>query len=434
MNEELPIPFTIAVLSHRDADVATLEAFRYPEEKAFLEMARDRFKGVVLLQTCNRVEILVQGEPQALADFLAETGRERFTVLENGDALRHLLELASGMDSLIVGEDQIIGQMKKALLTAEEMETLSPLLKICLDKAIHTGIQIRRKTAINRGAVSIGSAAVSLAEQLLGGLQKRHILVVGTGEMGVLVTKALAAKGLSAIYLANRTYERAVALAERTGGRAVNLKELYHYITLSDVVISCTSAPHPIIYCNPLREAMEERKWPLEEHPRTLILIDIAQPRDVEEGAKSIDGIRLFTVDDLREISENNIQARKKEMEQARALLKEELEHCIRLVKRASVDDMLGGLYTWAEAIRIRERDRALHRIGTTDPRYESILDDLTNTLVKKLFSDTTYAIRACAERGELEKAHSLVKAITKGDAEDHAAPRSPDEISKREP
>jgi glutamyl-tRNA reductase len=420
MNEELPFPFTVAVLSHHVADVAALEAVRYPDERAFLELARDRFKGAMLLQTCNRVEIVVEGEAGPLYDFLAETGRNKFTVLENGEALCHLLELASGMDSLIVGEDQIIGQMKKALLAAEETGTLSPLLKICMDKAIHTGIQIRRKTAINRGAVSIGSAAVSLAEQLLGGLEKRHILVVGTGEMGMLVTKALAAKGLSAIYLANRTYERAVALANRTGGRAVNLKELYHYMTLSDVVISCTSAPHPIIHCDRLREVMAGRKWPLEDHPRPLILIDIAQPRDVEEGAESIDGIRLFTVDNLREISENNIQARKKEMEQARELLMEELDHCLRLIKRASADDMLGGLYTWAEAIRLRERDRALHRLGAIDERTESILDDLTHTLVKKLFSDATYSIRSYAERGEIDKAHSLVKAITKGDTSDH--------------
>jgi glutamyl-tRNA reductase len=425
MKEELPVPFTIAVLSHHDADVATLETFRYPDEKAFLELARGRFKGVVLLQTCNRVEILIQGESRILTDFLAETGREKFAVLENDEALRHILELASGMDSLIVGEDQIIGQMKKALLEAEEMGTLSPLLKVCLDKAIHTGIQIRRKTAINRGAVSIGSAAVSLAEQLLGTLEKRHILVVGTGEMGMLVTKALAAKGLSAIYLANRTYARAVALAEKTGGKAVNLKELYHYITLSDLVISCTSAPHPIIHCDPLKQAMEGRKWPLEEHPRPLILIDIAQPRDVEEGAERIDGVRLYTVDDLREISENNIQARKKEMEQARELLKDELDHCIRLIKRASVDDMLAGLYTWAEAIRLRERDRALHRIGSTDPRIESILDDLTHTLVKKLFSDTTHSIRTYAEHGQVDQVSSLVKAITKGDTADQGSSRS---------
>jgi glutamyl-tRNA reductase (EC 1.2.1.70) len=423
MSNCLPVPFTIAVLSHHDADVAALEASRYPDERAFLERARQQFKGVVLLQTCNRVEILVQGEPRALIDFLAETGRDTFSVLENGEALCHLLELASGMDSLIVGEDQIIGQMKKAVLAAEEMGTLSPLLRICLDKAIHTGIQVRRKTAINRGAVSIGSAAVSLAEQLLGSLEKRHILVVGTGEMGMLVTKALAAKGLSAIYLANRTFERAAALAEKTGGKAVNLKELYHYITLSDVVISCTSAPHPIIHCEPLMKAMEGRKWPLEAHPQPLIVIDIAQPRDVEEGAEAIDGVRLYTVDNLREISENNIQARRKEMEQARELLKDELDHCIRLLKRASVDDILAGLYTWAEAIRLREKDRALHRMGTTDPRMESILDDLTHTLVKKLFSDTTFSIRSYAERGEIDQAHSLVQAITRGEAADSPPP-----------
>jgi glutamyl-tRNA reductase len=386
-------------------------------------MARDRFKGVVLLQTCNRVEVLVQGDRQSLVDFLTEKDWRQYTLLESEAALRHLLELASGMDSMIVGEDQIIGQMKLAFLAAEKEGTLSPLLRICMDKAIHVGIQIRRKTRINRGAVSIGSAAVSLAEQLLGSLDNRHILVIGTGEMGMLVTKALAAKGLSAIYVANRTYERAVSLAEKIGGKAVNLKELYHYITLSDVVISCTSAPHPIIHHEPLRVAMKERTWPLEVHPRPIILIDIAQPRDVEEGAESIDGVRLFTMDNLRAISENNIQARKKEITQAQALLKDELEHCVRLVKRASVDDMLAGLYTWAEAIRIRERDRALNRIGLRDERINSILDDLTYTLVKKLFSDTTHTIRSYAEKGELDKAHTLVKAITENSGLDRRSP-----------
>jgi glutamyl-tRNA reductase len=143
----------------------------------------------------------------------------------------------------------------------------------------------------------------------------------------------------------------------------------------------------------------------------------------VEEGAESIDGVRLFTMDNLRAISENNIQARKKEITQAQALLKDELEHCVRLVKRASVDDMLAGLYTWAEAIRIRERDRALNRIGLRDERINSILDDLTYTLVKKLFSDTTHTIRSYAEKGELDKAHTLVKAITENSGLDRRSP-----------
>lgn len=415
MDEPAPVPLAIASLSHHHADVAAIEAFRFPDEGAFLCNAHERFKGVVLLQTCNRVEIIVQGEHTVLDEFLKGQNRQGYQIYEGIDALRHLLELASGIDSMIIGEDQIIGQLRRALLISQEAGVINQMLQTCVEKAIHVGVQVRRKTQINRGAVSIGSAAVTLAEELLGSLERRHILVVGSGEMGVLVTKALAAKGLSAIYVANRTYERAVALANRIGGKAVNLRELYHYLTLSDVVISCTSAPHPIIHCPQLKDAMMERQWPLDSTPRPIILIDIAQPRDVEEGAEEIDGVRLFTVDHLRTISENTLQLRKGEVEQAQLIIQEELVHCAKLLRRMSADDMLATLYTWAESIRVRERDRALNRIGAGDPRMAAILDDLTRVMIKKLLADATYAIRLYAEKGEMEKAQALVRAFTEG-------------------
>jgi glutamyl-tRNA reductase len=253
MDRQVSTPLAVASLSHHDASATDLEKARFPDEGAFLKSAREHFRGVLLLQTCNRVEILVQGTPVALSDFLTSLGRRDFRILEGVEVLRHLLDLAAGIDSMIVGEDQIIGQMKTALALAKEAGVSSNLVEICVEKAIHVGIQVRRRTNINRGAVSIGSAAVQLAENLLGGLGEKHILVIGSGEMGMLVAQALSARGLSAIYVANRTYERAVTLAEKIGGRAVNLKDLYHFIQLSDVVISCTSAPHPIIHREPLR-------------------------------------------------------------------------------------------------------------------------------------------------------------------------------------
>lgn len=416
MDDEFTFPIALASVSHHHADIAMLEAFQFLDEKSLLLKAKERFKGVILLQTCNRIEVIVHGEGEALSDFLLEEGRKGFIVYSGTDALRHILELAAGIDSMIVGEDQIIGQMKKAFLQADEVGSLDHLVRTCFEKAIHVGIQVRRRTNINRGAVSIGSAAVDLAEEVLGSLENRHILVIGSGELGMLVTKALAARGLTAIYVANRTYERAVALANKIGGKAVNLKDLYHYMVLSDVVISCTSAPHPIIHNDRLRDTMNERRWPLEEHPRPLLIIDIAQPRDVEEGANKIDGVRLFTIDDLKCISENNIQSRRNEIEQARQIIDEELRHCLRLVKRTTADDAIATLYTWAESIRIRERDRALNRIGVKDDRTRAIIDDLTHVIVKKLLSDATYAIRSYAERGEIDRAEAIVKAITESE------------------
>ena len=417
MYRQVHAPLAIASLSHHDAKATELEKARFPDEEAFLKQAREHFRGVLLLQTCNRVEILVHGSPATLGDFLLSLGRTGFRVCEGGEALEHLLLLAAGIDSMIVGEDQILGQMKAALARAKEAGVSSNLVEICIEKAIHVGIQVRRRTKINRGAVSIGSAAVQLAENLLGGLGEKHILVIGSGEMGMLVAQALAARGLSAIYVANRTYERAVALAGKIGGRAVNLRDLYHYIQLSDVVISCTSAPHPIIHCGPLREAMKERRWPLEERPRSLVIIDIAQPRDVEEEASAIEGVNLFSIDDLRVVSENNLRERRAEADRARAYIGGELAQFVSLVNRAAADDTLSLLYTWAEAIRVRERDRAVHRLSADDPRVGEVIDDLTRAMVKKLLSDATLSIRECAERGEIQAAEAMVRAITQGEA-----------------
>ncbi|MDD1668494.1 MAG: glutamyl-tRNA reductase [Methanomicrobiales archaeon] len=416
MDRQVYTPLAVATLSHHDAAATELERARFPDEEAFLSSAREHFRGVLLLQTCNRVEVLVQGTAAGLSEFLTSLGRRDFRILEGVKVLQHLLDLAAGIDSMIVGEDQILGQMKAALARAKEAGATSNLIEICVEKAVHVGIQVRRRTNINRGAVSIGSAAVQLAENLLGGLAEKHILVIGSGEMGMLVAQALSARGLSAIYVANRTYSRAVALAGKIGGRAVNLKDLYHYIQLSDVVISCTSAPHPVIHGDPLREAMKERRWPLDESSRPIIIIDIAQPRDVEEGVSSIEGVSLFSIDDLRVVSENNLKERKAEAERARGFIGEELEQFVSLVNRTAADDTLSLLYTWAEAIRVRERDRAIHRLAGDDPRVREVIDDLTRVMVKKLLSDATLSIRECAERGEIQAAEAMVRALTQGD------------------
>lgn len=416
MPEPFTTPLALAGINHHTADIATLEAFRFPDEAAFLREARDRFRGAFLLQTCNRVEVLVQGDGRSLEGFLQEQGRSGFAVLEGDAVPRHLLELAAGIDSLVVGEDQILGQLKRALAAAEEAGACNNVIGLCVNKAVHVGVRVRRQTQINRGAVSIGSAAVTLAEKLLGTLRDRHILVVGSGEMGVLVAQALSAKGLTAIYVANRTYDRAVMLADKIGGRAVNFKDLYRYIALSDVVISCTAAPHPVIRTEEIREVMEERLWPLDKHPRHLILIDIAQPRDVEDEVRSIEGVHLFTIDDLRSINDAAMDSRRSEADRAREIIDEELDHFTRLLRRTAADETLALLYTWAESVRSRERDRALARLGEKDGRTAEIIDDLTRALTKKLLSDATASIRACAECGDITAAEALMRAITRGE------------------
>ena len=414
-----PSRLAVAGVSHHTADVMALEAFRFGDEPAFLAAAQKKFKGVLLLQTCNRVEVIVEGTADNLKEFLEQQGRKGFFLMEGREALHHLLSLAAGIDSMIVGEDQIIGQLKKALADGEAAGTASPFLAVCINKAVHVGVGVRRTTKINRGAVSVGSAAVLLAEAEIGTLEGRHILVVGSGEMGLLVAQALAAKQLTAMYVANRTFGRAVKLAEKIGGKAVRMSELYHYITLSDVVISCTSAPHPVIHKAELAEAMRARCWPVEGHPRPLIIVDIAQPRDVEEGAGTIDGVRLFTIDDLRQVNEQTMSTRRAEAERAAAYVDEELEHFIRQLHRKSADDCIAALHSWAETVRLRERDKALSRLGSTDERTTEVIDDLSRVLTKKILTDATASIRACAEEGDRDAAEALVQALTRGMAAD---------------
>jgi glutamyl-tRNA reductase len=233
--------------------------------------------------------------------------------------------------------------------------------------------------------------------------------------MGKLVAQAIAAKNLKAIYVTNRTYETAVDLADKIGGKAVKMDDLYRYISLSDVVISCTGAPHAVIHANELREALESRRWPLDEKERPLILIDIAQPRDVEEEIVNIHRVRVFTIDDLRSVSEKNMSIRKKQAEAAEKMISLDLISFVSMLNRTSADDILVDLYTWAESIRIRERDKALSRLKDADEKTKGVIEDFSKVLVKKMFSDATIAIRGCAESGDLEGAEKYVHAITRG-------------------
>ena len=161
---------------------------------------------------------------------------------------------------------------------------------------------------------------------------------------------------------------------------------------------------------------MEERLWPLDTHPRHLILIDIAQPRDVEEGVRSIEGVHLFTIDDLRNVNDATMESRRSEADRARGIIDEEAEHFVRLLRRAAADETLALLYTWAESIRARERDRALARLREADDRTAEVIDDLTHALTNKILSDVTTAIRACAECGDITTAEALMRAITRGE------------------
>lgn len=399
---------SLAVLSHEKHSSAELADQLFDEGEFYKTVSSP----CLLLQTCNRIEILSRESGDALSAFLESQGKEGFTILEGEDVLLHLLELAAGTKSLIVGEDQILGQMKKALLTAEEAGSVDDVISACITAAVRFGVLVRQKTAINRGAVSVGSAAVLLAEEELGGLDGRNILVVGGGETGKLVARALSEKDIKAIYVANRSYETAAALAAEIGGRAMRLDQMYSCLSEADVVISCTSAPHEIIRAEPISKIMEKRLWPLDDAPRKLLMIDIASPPDIEYACADISGVSLYTIDDLKGISKRNLASRKKEIRTAEELIREYLPEYIRIIKRTSAGDVLSELYSWAEDIRARETEKALRAIRNGSD-IEETLEKFSLSLTKKLLDDTSCAVRRFAEESRIDKAKSLVTTIT---------------------
>ncbi|BAW31740.1 glutamyl-tRNA reductase [Methanothermobacter sp. MT-2] len=321
---------------------------------------------------------------------------------EDKKALKHLLRLASGLESMIIGEDQILGQIKDARLEALKRGLCGPTLDMIFNKAVHVGQIIRNKTKINKGSVSIGSAAVELAESVQGDLKCKKVLVIGAGEMGALVARALAEKQLKAIVVANRTYDRAVRLARELGGYAIQFDRLDEALSDADVVISATAAPHYIL----TRERVE-KAIPIERRD-SVTMIDIANPRDIEEKVREL-GIRLFNIDDLRGIAEKNRRKRENEARKAEQIIEKELELLVNSLKYKKVEPLISQIRKSMEEIRIRETEKAMQMLGELEDK-EKIIDDLTRSIVNKIFHDIISKLRKAAEEDDEE----LIKACEK--------------------
>ncbi len=316
--------------------------------------------------------------------------------MEKGQsALKHLLRLAAGLESMIIGEDQILGQIKEARIAALKRGSCGPILDTIFNKAIHVGQLVRNKTQINKGSISIGSAAVELAESVQGDLKCKKVLVIGAGEMGALVARALAEKQLKAIVVANRTYDRAVKLAEELGGYAIQFNRLDDALSDADVVISATAAPHYIL----TRERVE-KAIPVERRDK-VTMIDIANPRDIEEKVKEL-GIKLFNIDDLRGIAEKNRRKREKEAQKAEQIIEEELGLLFNSLKYKKIEPLISKIRKSMEEIRVKETKKAIKMLGELEGE-EKIIEDLTRSIVNKIFHDIVSRLREAAEADDKE-------------------------------
>ncbi|MEM3881314.1 MAG: glutamyl-tRNA reductase [Candidatus Bathyarchaeia archaeon] len=393
-------------ITHKTARLPLIEAVVFKEIKDALRDIRslEKVDECVLLQTCNRVEIYAvseDGEKAAkrLKDFLVQKAEaladEVSRAIEcslDGDALRHILRLASGLESMVIGEDQILNQVWDAYLEAESAKAAGIVLKHLFMRAVSVGRRVRKETGINKGAVSIGSAAVELAETLLGKLDQKKILVMGAGEMGTLVAKALARRCLKPVFIANRTYERAVKLAGELSGRAVKFDSLEEVLTDADVVICSTAAPHYLLTKNTVSKLMNQR-----QNEADLLIIDISNPRNVEETVKEVPKVKLYCIDDLQLIAEKNKQKRLKSIEKASAIIEQELVLLNRDIKILSVNDIVSLLFARAEEIRQKELAEALKMLGPLDAREKKIIEDLTFILLKRTYVPIVENLRSAA-------------------------------------
>ncbi len=357
-------------------------------------------KEFISIKTCNRAEYYIIIDDSfgknsfynILPDDLKSGPilKEGLVIEKDDHALEHLLRLSSGLESMIIGEDQILGQIRDALRKGKKEGSAGLFLDTIFTKAIHVGQAVRKKTNINRGSVSIGSAAVELAEKVHGDLKCKKVLVVGAGKMGTLVAKALVEKHLKAIVVANRTHDRAVELAKELGGYAIHFDRLMESMADADVIISATGAPHAILTYEKVKDAVPA------ERRKSLVMVDIANPRDIEDKVADL-GVKVFNIDNLRGIADENRKMREEEAKEAEKIVQEELILLEKSLKHIEVEPLISQIRREMELIRVNETQKAINMLGELNGK-ERVVENLTKSVVDKIFYDVVCNIKEAAE------------------------------------
>ncbi|WP_461435775.1 glutamyl-tRNA reductase [Methanosphaera sp.] len=380
------------------ADVGSMEN-SYAKLDALNEKIHNNVKVLeeVTLKTCNRYEIYLILEE----DINIPT--TTFIVEKDDNAINHLLRLASGLESMIMGEDQILGQIKDARKKAIKEETIGPKLEKVFTKAIHVGQSIRKNTHINEGGVSVGSGAVELIEEKYGTLKGKNVLIVGAGEMGTVVAKALLDKETNAIVVANRTFDKAQQLAQDLDGIAIKFKKMDESLHKIDILISATGAPHPLINKNRL-------SFLPPEHLENMIMLDLANPRDIEEDVKELK-VQLYNLDDLRYIRDKNVEKRVKEAEKAEVIIAEETVLLKDALKQMEITPILSSLNVEAEKIRKSELEKTLHMLDLSDKDAKK-LDALTHSIVDKMLFNVIKNLKQAVSNDDDETIRAAKKIL----------------------
>ena len=397
-------------LNHKTAPVEVRECLA-PEQDQVPEMLRQGLglpgvREMLMLSTCNRVEVLAaardgQEAGLALCDWLTRGRQADPKLVKNSlylhldeQAVRHLFRVAASLDSLVLGEPQILGQIKEAYRLASQLGTTSAVLNRLLHKTFQVAKRVRSETNIGGSAVSISYAAVELAKKIFDDLHGLQALLVGAGEMAELAAEHLVAAGVAGLSVANRTLERAVELNRRLGrgsGAAYSLEELPRALSSVDIVITSTGSPQPVVSSELARAALRKRRG------RPIFFIDIAVPRDVEPAVAQVDGCFVYDIDDLTQVVEANRAQRQEEAQEAERIVSQEVLKFSQWLRSLEVTPTIAALTGKAERLRAAEVERTLKDLGGLTPEQAQALDRLTKALVKKMLHDPIMFLKSDA-------------------------------------
>jgi len=384
-------------LNHQTAPLEIRERVVFHVERlreALAEVTRGRANEAAILSTCNRTELyLATGEPRAAVTWLAEYHRLRpdallpyLYTLPSDQAVRHAFRVASGLDSMVLGEPQILGQMKDAARAAEDAGTLGTVLHKLFQRSFAVAKEVRSTTRIGANSVSMAAASVKLAARIFPGLHEQKVLFIGAGEMIELCATHFAAQNPARITVANRTLERAEALAHRFGGRALELRALADHLHEHDIVVSCTASSLPILGKGLIERALRARRR------RPMFMVDLAVPRDIEVEVAEMDDVFLYTVDDLSELVAANLDARRSAVEQAEAIIETQVGQFMHWMDAREGVPLIRTLRDQVDAARRQELERAARMLARGDDPA-AVLDAFSRGLTNKLLHGPTQAL-----------------------------------------
>ena len=412
----------VAGLNHRTAPIALREQLAVEEDK-LREVIRDvqatgAAREAVLISTCNRVEVYAVADApgEARAIVFRRLCQHRgvdpaaiealvYTHLEE-DAVRHAFRVAASLDSMMVGEPQILGQVKDAFALAQACETVGPTLHTLFSQAFAVAKKVRTETDIARHAVSVSFAAVELAKKIFAGLTGRAVLLVGAGKMSELAARHLVDQGAFPIYVANRTWPRAQDLARALSGTAVPFAELDVALGSVDIVVTSTGAPEPVIRRDLVQRVMHGRRG------RPLFFIDIAVPRDVEETVQTLVDVYCYDIDDLKQVVDANLRERAREAQRAEALVDREVAKFAARLRDVEVIPTIVSLRERLEGIRLAELRRALARVPEASAETREVMEALSSGIVNKILHAPVTKLRESSRAGAGRSWTALVQEL----------------------